>query len=418
MTTALTIPHGVHPWVHALTRFSEDWADRLTIAPLRKGQLMAAAEDRTGLSDWGRWPFHEAFDTFVDSANRDARLNVLGRLMARGAIVRALSNHLRQVEAAKRTPEALEAPLRRPIVIAAPPRTGSTLLQRLLASHPDALSLPLWLAMEPLPAPSPAVWRAGGDPDRLRQARRTAWLTDTFLPGMKTLHETGAQLPVECTYLMLPTFMGLQWWSIWPVYAYGDWLVQQEGHDAYRYLRRTLQLLQHELPGSHWVLKAPGHFTAIRETYETLPEALIVQLHRDPAKVIPSVNSMISMTHHLASNHVDYQRTSDALIDAIAMGAERSVELRQTADRDRFVDVAYQQLTSDPLGTARRILEKAGLRWDDEVEAALQAFLDANPAGKHGKHRYDLEKYGYSPDSLRERFAGYMRAFDVQVEGA
>lgn len=410
-------PQGVHPWIDTLTRLGEDVQTRrwLTV-PLRKGHLMAAAERRTGLSNWGDWPFHTAFDQFLGSANDDAQLNVLGRLMARGAIVRALSNHLQQVEATRRSPAAVDTPLRRPIVIAAPPRTGSTLLQRLLASHPDAMSLPLWLAMEPLPAPSPEDWRRGGDARRVRQATRTSWLTDRFLPGMKTLHETGPRLPVECTYLMLPTFMGLQWWSIWPVYSYGDWLVRQDGGKAYAYLRRTLQLLQQTLPGTHWVLKAPGHFTAIRETYDTLPEALIVQLHRDPAKVIPSVNSMISMTHHLCSNHVDYQRTSDALVNAIARGAERSVDLRKTADPARFVDVAYKDLTADPLAAARRIIETAGMRWDDEVEVALQAFLDGNPAGKHGKHTYSMEQYGYTADSLRERFSGYMRHFDVRTE--
>lgn len=413
------IVSGIHPWIDTLTTFGESVQSRhwLTV-PLRKGHLMAAAERATGLSDWGAWPFHDAFDRFLHSADGDARLNVLGRVMARGAIVRALSNHLHQVEAARFHPEALDRPLRRPIVIAAPPRTGSTLLQRLLASHPDAMSLPLWLAMEPLPAPSTRDWHAGGPPDRVARARQTAWLTDLLLPGMKTLHETGARLPVECTYLMLPTFMGLQWWSIWPVYSYGDWLVRQDGARAYRYLRRTLQLLQHHLPGTHWVLKAPGHFTAIRETYETLPEALIVQLHRDPAKVIPSVNSMVSMTHHLASNHVDYQRTSDALIGGIARGARASVDLRRTADPERFVDLAYRELTADPLGAAQRIIERAGLRWDDEVERALQAYLDRNPAGKHGKHQYALEQYGYTPDSLRERFSTYIDRFDIAREPA
>ncbi|MCB9671579.1 MAG: sulfotransferase [Alphaproteobacteria bacterium] len=413
----LALAAGVHPWACRLTHWSESLqATNALTVPLRKGHLMAAAERRTGLSDWGAWPFHDAFDRFLDSARDDARLNLLGRTMARGAMIRALSNHLQRVEAARRTPEALTAPLRRPIVIASPPRTGSTLLQRLLASHPDAMSLPLWLAMQPFPPPSAEVWAGGGDAGRVRAASRTAWATDALLPRMKVLHETGARLPVECTYLMLPTFMGLQWWSIWPVYSYGDWLVRQDGTRAYTYLRESLQLLQHQLPGTHWVLKAPGHFTAIRETHDVLPEALIVQLHRDPAKVVPSVGSMLGMTHHLTSNHVDFQRTSDALVGAIAKGADRSVDLRRTADPARFVDVGYRELTSDPLGVAERIVTRAGLRWDPEVRAALQGFLDRHPANKHGRHRYDLSAWGYSPDSLRERFAAYMDRFDVRPE--
>ena len=82
----LALAAGVHPWACRLTHWSESLqaTNALTI-PLRKGHLMAAAERRTGLSDWGAWPFHDAFDRFLDSARDDARLNLLGRTMARGA---------------------------------------------------------------------------------------------------------------------------------------------------------------------------------------------------------------------------------------------------------------------------------------------------------------------------------------------
>jgi hypothetical protein len=46
----------------------------------------------------------------------------------------------------------------------------------------------------------------------------------------------------------------------------------------------------------------------------------------------------------------------------------------------------------------------------DESRAAMQAHVDANPKGKHGKHEYNLAEYGLTPDLIEERFAFYTGA--------
>ena len=39
--------------------------------------------------------------------------------------------------------------------------------------------------------------------------------------------------------------------------------------------------------------------------------------------------------------------------------------------------------------------------------AALQAHIDANPKGKHGKHEYNLDEYGLTRELIEKRFAFY-----------
>ena len=48
--------------------------------------------------------------------------------------------------------------------------------------------------------------------------------------------------------------------------------------------------------------------------------------------------------------------------------------------------------------------------------ARMQAYLDANPRGKHGAHRYRLEDYGLDAAELRRRLKFYTDRFDVALE--
>jgi hypothetical protein len=56
---------------------------------------------------------------------------------------------------------------------------------------------------------------------------------------------------------------------------------------------------------------------------------------------------------------------------------------------------------------AKRIYSSFDLPLSQESLAALQAHVDANPKGKHGKHEYDLATYGLTEDMINERFEFY-----------
>jgi hypothetical protein len=47
----------------------------------------------------------------------------------------------------------------------------------------------------------------------------------------------------------------------------------------------------------------------------------------------------------------------------------------------------------------------------------MQAWLQANPQGRFGKHAYGLEEFGLSKDKLLPYFDHYLRRFDIEREG-
>ena len=61
---------------------------------------------------------------------------------------------------------------------------------------------------------------------------------------------------------------------------------------AYAFHRRFLQHLQSRCPGERWVLKSPGHLGPVDALLHEYPDAMVVQTHRDPLSVIPSVSSL------------------------------------------------------------------------------------------------------------------------------
>jgi hypothetical protein len=71
-------------------------------------------------------------------------------------------------------------------------------------------------------------------------------------------------------------------------------------------------------------------------------------------------------------------------------------------DRVRLVD--YRDLVERPLEVVREIYEGFDLAYPPGLDAAASAWLEANPPGRHGVHRYDLESYGLEEEDVERIF--------------
>jgi hypothetical protein len=70
----------------------------------------------------------------------------------------------------------------------------------------------------------------------------------------------------------------------------------------------------------------------------------------------------------------------------------------------------------DQVGTVRRAYEHFGLDLTDEAAAAMQSFLDENPADKHGRHLYQFESIGMDEQEVRAMFENYQSYFEIPSE--
>lgn len=390
-------------------------ATGLPVLRLDPQALMARAERRTGLHDFGDDAFREPLRRLVHSLEHEAELTLLGRLIARTDLVRFLENRLRMTAEHRRHPEIAARPIERPLFILGLPRTGTSILHELLAQDPANRVPMTWEVMHPWPPPERATYES--DP-RIAQVEKHFAGVDRLIPNFKSMHPMGATLPQECVALTAHDFASMVFHPTYRVPAYQTWLDGADLRGVYTSHRRQLQYLQWRCPGERWVLKSPGHLWALDALLDVYPDARIVQTHRDPLKVVASLTSLVTLLRSMASDRVDALEIGADWTALLAAGLERSIAVRarRLPEGPQVIDVHFADLVRDEIGTVRRIYDHFGLTLGAEAEARMRRFLAANPRDKHGTHRYTLARAGLDATVERQRYAAYQRRFDVASE--
>ena len=370
-------------------------------------KLLNAARLTTRLDDFGSDDFTEPLDILLSDYKASARLNLKGKITAWTYLHRLLCNRLRLHHYLKET-DACREQIRQPIFILGLPRTGSTLLHELLACHPELRA--------------PAFWEASFVPgrsglDKFRQLLASAQILalDWLAPEFRSVHNLGRNLPHECVTLQATSFRSMQFHAAHNLQTYNRWLETCDWQPAYDCHRKYLQWLQHGSPDQRWVLKAPGHLLSLPELYATYPDAKIIQLHRDPCEVMPSMASLFLHIRKPFTRELDLHEIGRDVTRQWHRGLESSLAWRnQHPETDQmFLDIHYQELVQEPLNTAEKILSFAGMSLDEKARQLLQAHIVQHPKNKHGNHNYSLSQFGLDADELAELFSHYNSRFDL-----
>lgn len=374
--------------------------------------LLARAERRSGLGDYGETPFREGLGVFLKACNEEAELSLFGHFGTQWDVCRFLANLLRLRQEERRTPAILEERLERPIFITGLPRSGTTFLHQLLAADPTNRVPRIWQLVHPYP-------EAAASRDRRRQrVSRQLRMFQMLAPDFRRLHPVGADSPQECSEITAHVFASLRFDTTYTVPSYRRWL-DGAGHlDAYRFHRRFLQHLQHQSrAGCRWVLKCPDHVFALDALKTVYPDARIVFVHRDPLRVLRSAARLTEVLRRPFTRQIDRAALG---LQECERWSEGSQLMIRAADCEPFNEpifhVSYRDLISDPLGTVQALYSHFGLSLEALAAAEIARFVRANPNGGYGVNQYNLDTYGIEPAPWTERFAPYMERFGVVPE--
>jgi Sulfotransferase family len=375
--------------------------------------LIAAAAEQTGLSEFGDPSFREGLDVLLRALNTEAKLTEAGSARVGGSITATLANRLQVEDYLTKHPELLEAPIEKPTFVFGLPRTGTTLAINLLAADPARRCFLRWEAFATVPPAAKGELRS--DPRyHAEQARLDMSLK--YVPHISAMHHEDADSSCECQFAMSPTFCSQVYDSQYHIPSYSDWFLNTDYRPAFRYHKRLMQLLQQNNTG-RWTFKNPWHPLYLDALTDVYPDAQLVMTHRDPADVVASACSLVYAVRKLYSDDVDPKavaavslKTFDAMIERVS-----AYEAKHGAGSIRHVQ--YKELTADPIGEMRKLYAKFDEPLSDAAVTAMQAMLDANPQGKHGKHDYALEDYGLTRDGVYSHFADYIDRFGIAVKG-
>lgn len=376
--------------------------------------LIAAAERETGLSDWGEPSFSYPLDMLCASFLGESGASSQQQAVFERQIIAHLSKRLRLYADRAAYPEIAEQAITAPLFVVGFPRSGTTILHSLLAADPRARSPLAWELAEPSPPPRAETFTT--DPRIARSQAAIERLPARF----RAMHAMGATLPDECNSIMQLNFQSLNFAASRPLPSYQQWLLGSDAGPAFALHRHVLQHLQAFVPRDWWVLKAPPHLFWLDQLFAAYPDARIVFTHRDPAQIMPSNSSLIAFIHEMAGNHPDPAELGRAETAKWKLGMEQAMRFRDARPdlAARFCDVRYADLVADPLGVAAAVYDHFAIPLTAPARAAMEAFMAANPQGKHGSHSYSASDFALDPEAIRRDFAPYFARYLQADNGA
>lgn len=273
-----------------------------------------------------------------------ARMSPLGRVAIEAELTHAL--------AVRRPAERAPAVTVDAVVIGGLPRTGTTLLLRLLDVMTERRALLGWEAF------GPDRSAGGGDETAAvrREARDRVEAVRQIAPKVHAMHALDADRPEECTPLLAHALESIQWGIMAHCPTYVDWLLDAPLDRGYDLWARQLALVA---PGAPWLLKCPFHLNDYRALAGRCPTLRLVHIRRDAGATVRSFLNMV----------VAGRQIFEPDVDPATLGPFWLERLRRLLDRAATdlcglgtspVVIEYAELAAAPVATARRLADRLG----------------------------------------------------------
>ena len=147
------------------------------------------------------------------------------------------------------------------------------------------------------------------------------------------------------------------------------------------------------------------------------PDAFIVQTHRDPLAILQSVLTMRGLAVLANQKRPDVEAHVAYWVDRIERMLRSYIrDYRKIPDKRR-VDLLFQDIIADDIGSAQQVLEAAGLPTTPDSTQDLRDYMANHQRGRSGRVVYDLAgDFNLDLGELRERFRFYTDIFPVRHE--
>ncbi|MGO9031449.1 sulfotransferase family protein [Mycobacterium sp.] len=383
--------------------------------------VLADAQRKEALADWGEGEFERPLSVLLadyDRAYLNADLNAVGTHILRSGIVHSLRMRLRAQEWIRRHPEILDERIVAPVVVVGMMRSGTTLLQRLLAADPRFNCAYGWEVVEVAPRLDHRF--TGVDP-RIAISETREAKSRELAPDLFAIHPMYAREAEEEIVFLADAFLSHVPESGAHLPTYRSWLDEQDFAPAYDYLHRMLRFLQWQKRqrrpqggqvAQRWVLKSPAHLGYLDLLRAQFADLHIAHMHRDPRATIASGASLNATLHAMHADTVDLNRVGAQWLQRMGWTNDRAMDIRDgwADDAARVTDIAFDDAVADPIGQVARVYDAVDLPLTVEAEGAMLRWLDERPR-EAARPAYGLESYGLRPEQVDERFTLYNKRF-------
>jgi hypothetical protein len=276
--------------------------------------------------------------------------------------------------------------------------------------------LPVYLGAEAVPTPGEEPGPDGIDPRWVRS--NAHWQRMKANPIMAAMHEHSPDHACGENELQMPDFSTYQWEWMAEVPGWRDYYLSHDQTPHYAYGKRMLKAIAYQLPSDRrWILKGNQHSEQLPALTRVYPDATIVQTHRDPLAILQSVLTMRGLSVLANQKHPDIAAHVAYWVDRIERMLRAYIRDMDVVPQGQRIDLMFQDVMADDVGSAQLVLEAAGLPSTPESMDDMRDYMDSHPRGRDGRVAYDLAgDFNLDIGALRERFRFYTEIFPVRLE--
>ncbi|MGD9305412.1 MAG: sulfotransferase [Desulfobacterales bacterium] len=381
--------------------------------------LKREAVKRTGFDDFGDPLFEEPLTAWVNDLT-NGYLNDFGCQFLRRLTLNDLCRRLKVIAYLTKYPEISEVEIPPIILIMAAPRTGTTLLHNLMATHPLARTFLRWELMDPVPSPAPETYTT--DPRITKLQASIDPLRGSLLEQM---HWVNADEPEENTWGFIDCtgLLGRSIEAIMPTWS--GWVWEYDHKATFRDFRKLVQLLLWKCPppsGGHLLLKCVLTTAKIQMFADEFPEANFVLVHRDPFRITISAATIAEGIYQPFIRQQPGPLHEDGLHDKIILKRLkvifRALVKFMKAEPQRVANVQYLDLMSDAVAATRSAFNYFAMDLSENFEQGIRAFLEQQRSGKRVAPPKKYDNFGYDAEAVwaDPSVADYCKFFGVKQE--
>ena len=302
-------------------------------------------------------------------------------------------------------------PVREPVFIVAPPRSGTTLTQKLLALDEERF---VYNALYQTIFPAVTFQRcfdAVAALDRMLGrpfGRIIGWAEKRWFGGWDDMHKMRFNQPEEDDGFFVYTFVTeaifllfLHVDELWEA-GFQDALPPGKRRKVMEFYRSCLQRrLYASGPGQTILTKATQSSGAVESLLEAFPDGKFITIIRHPYECIPSHVSVFWPVWQAHSPELQKDGPVSKAYARLALEWFRHLfEFRRKVDPKQYYCIDYRDLTRDPLAALEKLYAHFGWTMSNAYREKL-AEATRRQRDFKSKHEYTLEEFGVSKEWIQ-----------------
>jgi len=311
--------------------------------------------------------------------------------------------------------------IQKPVFIIAPPRSGTTFLQKLLAKNRNTFAPVL---MYQTIFPSITIQKLIHTVAAASQQKSgllsdiSSWIERHCFGGWDGMHKMRFAEPEEDDGFFVYTFVTEAIYLLFPYIralwgaGFADDLPPRQRRRVMRYYRSCLQRhLYLNGPDKILLSKATQLSGSIQSLRAEFPDARIINILRNPVESIPSHISVFYTVWNWVDPKIQKDGSESREYAELAAAWFLHLEKYDIASKsESYLRIFYTDLVRNPDSVARSIYKHFGIPLTPR--AARQIQTETKRALEYkSSHRYTLQEYGLNQDWVKREVGGLMRRY-------